>query len=176
MPKVKKLRKGGLAATQGQNDIPKPYFAKPRLLRNPTIKSYTLLTKTWLSRRQKSKRCALRRVKQIRPPSGKQDWNAYRAIIWSKDGRHNHVVNMLFAGPVDKDTPVVIGCDCADFVYTFETVLAKRGASTLYRSNGDDPGIRNPGNRLGLCGHAYSALKYMIARTPKKETANTQEE
>ena len=54
---------------------------------------------------------------------------------------------------------VKVSCSCEDFLYRWEYVLAKKGASYITYSNGEKSRQTNPANIPGCCKHVVALHK-----------------
>jgi hypothetical protein len=148
--------------SQHQSDKPTPAFKVMRLLKRPTFTVADLLRKALADRRESSKGCAVQSVRTGLPPVNHKDWKHFIIRVKTKDNKHLHVTQVFFAGEVAPETPVVIGCDCADYTYTFSYVHAKKGSGFQYNATDEPPVQRNPRMLQGAgCKHTYLALRYL---------------
>ncbi len=152
-----------------QADIMKPLGRPRRVVSKPRHTASVLVRRSWPSRRKSAKQIAVRSVKVIKLPRNemfKAQTVAYRVVTYSKLNKHLHRVTVFVdSGWFSSKSRPVVDCSCADFVYTFEYVLAYTGNGMIWRCNGDTPDERNPGHRLGLCKHAIAALTVMHRRS-----------
>jgi hypothetical protein len=65
----------------------------------------------------------------------------------------------LFMDP--RNGGVIVTCDCADWMYMFEWVMAQHGAAEIKHGNGDPPHFKNPNMTPGICKHLFLSCGYI---------------
>jgi hypothetical protein len=65
----------------------------------------------------------------------------------------------LFTDP--SNGGVILTCDCSDWMFTWEWVMAQHGAAEIIHGNGDPPHIKNPNMIPGVCKHLFLSAGYI---------------
>lgn len=66
--------------------------------------------------------------------------------------------------PVSKQKRVLVSCNCANYVYTWEYANAFHGASKIIYGNGEAPGYTNPGYLPGMCKHLIAFSEEVLEK------------
>jgi len=126
-----------------------------------------IMEKTPANRRIKAKVVKIKKIKVRKNVDGYPEVVAKTASTETPTGEPKtpmHQSNYVTAIEVYPKKKVVVSCSCADFLYTWEVALKKKGAARIEYSNGKSPKDRNPGMIPGCCGHLYALGKYLISK------------
>jgi hypothetical protein len=61
---------------------------------------------------------------------------------------------------VDAQKKVHLSCSCDDFTFRWEHALQEVGSADIRYSNGEKPGLRNPGHVKGCCKHIVALWSF----------------
>jgi len=93
--------------------------------------------------------------------AGKDPNGAYRQFSFDVKGKYKPKVRVYTDKAVNSRSGAWVTCNCNDFKYRWEVVLADRGSSKLKSADDVQPEIRNPQKKAGVCKHIYAALVYL---------------
>lgn len=128
-----------------------------------------LLKATEANRRAKAEHVVLTGVKPGYRKDGSPKLNAVAYSTHNADGtpnkdktRHRLVIYSTNNKQRLNGGHIKVHCTCSDFMFTYEWVLTQLGAADLINATNEDPGIRNPSHRPGVCCHLYRLLNEVV--------------
>ena len=121
---------------------------------------------------RKAKQVAVLEFNTMRTPAVLKGWTTYRLQTINTENGHRYRITIFSPTPrVTPKTLLMVDSPNPLFVFYYEYAVAKRGNAFIYRSNGEPPANTNPRMRPGLDHHTIAALRYLVKRTKKAETA-----
>ena len=134
------------------------------MLTNLGDTSVTFTAKSAPSTEGKAHKCSITFFSNREKRAELRDWWKQMRGRFSKLQLRQVPKSILTAEDLRKMT-CKANCDCNDFKYSFEVANSRKGMSDIKSSNGQTPDIKNPTNKVGMCKHLLSLIKYLVADT-----------
>lgn len=111
-------------------------------------------------------------VKKLKKAKTKTGLPAIQGKCFSEDftGAKQTIYDLYVIGIDSKTTPVsqqkrvLVSCNCASYVFTFEYANAHHGCSKIIYGNGDAPDYTNPGKLPGMCKHLVAFTAEIVQK------------